>query len=157
MNCSWNCRTRGTESKTEKIMIYTRPYITEALASASKRLGKSRNELIGQILEATLTEAGYIEDEWESESRITSQEWEAALRFFEDRCAYCGAKSTRPLQQDHFIPQSKGGNLSAKNVIPACCSCNASKGGRDPWAWYKGQPFFTNQKAEKIKDYLGGK
>lgn len=47
-------------------------------------------------------------------------------------CAYCGATAT---QVDHVIPYSRGGPTNLGNGVPACASCNASKGARGVTEW----------------------
>ena len=41
---------------------------------------------------------------------------------------YCRKSPTGDL--DHVVPKSQGGDLSAKNLVPACPHCNRSKGAR---------------------------
>jgi len=43
-------------------------------------------------------------------------------------CGYCRNSPARDL--DHVVPKSKGGDLSAKYLVPACPHCNRSKGAR---------------------------
>jgi len=52
---------------------------------------------------------------------------------FGDKCVYCG--SYGELHRDHFVPLSKGGKHSAWNIVPACKSCNSSKGRQNPQGW----------------------
>ena len=58
----------------------------------------------------------------------------AILALAEGRCVYCGMEAER-LQLDHVIPIVSGGSSETKNLIPACKSCNASKGKRPLEAW----------------------
>ncbi len=45
------------------------------------------------------------------------------------RCAYCGCEITmRAMQVDHVFPVSMGGTDDARNLLPACRSCNYYKG-----------------------------
>jgi len=62
---------------------------------------------------------------------LTSEQWEAIKVAYHHRCAYCGTKPEK-LTQDHVIPISKGGGYTADNIVPACGSCNSSKGTRAP-------------------------
>ena len=67
-------------------------------------------------------------------STLTIAQWELIKRTFNDRCAYCG--NELPLQQEHFIPLSKGGEYTHNNIIPSCKSCNSSKHDRNFFEWY---------------------
>lgn len=71
---------------------------------------------------------------------------------FDNMCAYCG--ESKPLTLDHFIPLSKGGVDSFENIIPACKTCNSSKGNRDAEVWFKNKPFFSPYKLTNIYNYL---
>ena len=50
-----------------------------------------------------------------------------------NNCLYCGA--TTRLSVDHLIPRLEGGTDNADNLIPACRSCNSSKGAKDMVLW----------------------
>lgn len=52
-----------------------------------------------------------------------------------EECIYCGA--TESLTFDHLIPTSEGGPDIISNQVPACQSCNSSKGARDVIEWYQ--------------------
>jgi 5-methylcytosine-specific restriction endonuclease McrA len=57
-------------------------------------------------------------------------------QLFEDychRCAYCGGKTR--LTVDHIVPLALGGSHSIDNAVPACLSCNSSKGARPLLIW----------------------
>lgn len=58
---------------------------------------------------------------------LTRAEWEHIKAAYGHRCVYCG-KKPKQLTQDHIIPIANGGNHTASNVVPACRSCNSSKG-----------------------------
>lgn len=64
------------------------------------------------------------------EYTLTVEEWQKTLVAFNHRCAYCN--SSKRIEQDHVVPISKGGGHTKENVVPACRSCNASKGNRGP-------------------------
>jgi len=50
-----------------------------------------------------------------------------------NKCQYCGKRQpTSELSLDHIIPRSMGGRSSWDNIVCACTSCNAKKGGRTP-------------------------
>ncbi len=49
------------------------------------------------------------------------------------RCQYCGKRyPTSELSLDHIIPRNRGGQTVWENIVCACTSCNARKGGRAP-------------------------
>ena len=82
---------------------------------------------------------------------FTTKDWRAAQKFFNNKCAYCGAKGK--MTQDHFIPVKKGGGYTRDNIVPACGSCNCSKGAKDPYKWLvtKKLEFLTYV---RVKQYL---
>ncbi|MEN6459579.1 MAG: HNH endonuclease [Thermoguttaceae bacterium] len=48
-------------------------------------------------------------------------------------CQYCGRHFPTPLLSiDHVVPRSRGGETTWENVVCACLTCNAKKGGRTP-------------------------
>ena len=48
-------------------------------------------------------------------------------------CVYCNQSITHDLRTlDHILPKSKGGTKANCNLIPACKSCNNSRGTRFP-------------------------
>lgn len=81
-------------------------------------------------------------------STLTMMQWLDSLDFF-DGCAYCGSKPD-VYHADHFIPLSAvmcPGTV-AENILPACPSCNLSKGSADPRVWLIRK--FGTDEAERI-------
>ena len=62
----------------------------------------------------------------------TMREWEREQEL-PKTCVYCA--SPENLTTDPLIPQSRGGNNSADNVVLACLKCNASKGEKGVFEW----------------------
>ena len=62
---------------------------------------------------------------------LTLEQWRAIKVAYKGKCAYCG-KRTKRLTIEHVIPISKGGGTLPDNIVPACYSCNSSKGNREP-------------------------
>lgn len=83
---------------------------------------------------------------------LTSKQWEDARQYFHGKCAYCG--KTSQLFQDHFYPLSKGGEYARLNIIPACGSCNSSKGSKLFHEWYPGYKFYSKKRESIILRYL---
>lgn len=59
---------------------------------------------------------------------LTAAQWATILEAHNNCCAYCGTDG--PMTKDHVIPISRGGTDNASNVVPACKSCNSSKGNK---------------------------
>ena len=59
---------------------------------------------------------------------FTGKQWLALTIAFGGACGYCG--EVRPLEPEHRIPLSRGGDNSIANIIPACRRCNARKATR---------------------------
>lgn len=70
-----------------------------------------------------------------ADNDLTAEQWEA-IRAAWGGCAYCGA-TDRPLQRDTMLPISRGGRYTLENVVPACGSCNASKGNDEVTGWLR--------------------
>lgn len=92
---------------------------------------------------------------------FSKKEWELCKDTFRDNkneihCAYCGKVIIRPTLE-HFIPLSKGGELTINNVLPICRHCNSSKNDSDFFEWYPKQDFYSEERKQKILKYLGYK
>lgn len=61
--------------------------------------------------------------------KISSKEWETIKKQAKFKCHWCKEKIAK-LTMDHVIPLSKGGIHVASNIVPACLSCNSSKGAK---------------------------
>lgn len=61
----------------------------------------------------------------------TQEQWIQRVEYFGWACRYCGLKlSKSTLTKDHQIPIADHGTEWASNLVPACKSCNSSKGVR---------------------------
>ena len=70
-------------------------------------------------------------------------------------CAYCRCNRADTL--DHLKPKSKGGSSLRSNLIPACRSCNHSKGSM-PWlVWFQQQQFYNEVAKELIEEWISNK
>jgi len=68
------------------------------------------------------------------------------------QCAYCGSEER--LTIDHILPQSKGGLDVTKNVVCSCHDCNQSKGHEHWKLWYVQQDFYSEERFDKIEDWM---
>jgi 5-methylcytosine-specific restriction endonuclease McrA len=70
---------------------------------------------------------------------VTAAEWAAICRRYTNsegvtECAYCPKQGTTI---DHVVPIARGGRDAPENVVPACLSCNSSKGARLLSEWQR--------------------
>jgi len=91
----------------------------------------------------------------ELDSSLTADQWENIKDLFLHECCYCGEEKV--LEQDHFIPLSKGGEYTHNNIVPACKNCNSSKGNKDFSKWYSVQEFYDESRKNKILEHLNYK
>jgi hypothetical protein len=69
------------------------------------------------------------------------------------RCLYCG----QPSQSiDHVRPLSRGGQSVTENCVPACLSCNGTKGDSEVLIWYRRQRFYDPRRAMALKAWMEG-
>lgn len=88
----------------------------------------------------------------EENPNFTHQEWKECVIYFGGECAYCGATTRKGqrLTRDHLEPVSCGGKTIQSNIVPACSSCNSSKGAEDFRDWFMKQPFFSQERLNRI-------
>ena len=70
-------------------------------------------------------------------------------------CAYCRCERATTL--DHLKPKSRGGSSLRSNLIPACQSCNHSKGSLNWLEWFQHQKFYNSVAQELIEDWMSNK
>ncbi|WP_204256624.1 HNH endonuclease [Mammaliicoccus sciuri] len=83
---------------------------------------------------------------------MTYDEWDETVKYFNNKCAYCG--SDEKLTYDHIHPFSKGGDFFIGNIIPACRTCNSSKGKMAMEDWYKTKDFYSKSRLNKINKHI---
>lgn len=90
-----------------------------------------------------------------NQTYTVKQESEMKL-FFNNCCAYSGI----PLEEgvnysiDHIIPLSKGGDNLIYNLVPMDIKLNSSKCNKDMEIWYRKQPFFSEERLNKIYEWV---
>lgn len=84
---------------------------------------------------------------------LTNYEWIKCLDYFDNKDAYTGLDMIVPTQ-DHVIPLSKGGAYVKQNIVPCEMSINSSKNNSDMETWYRKQPFFSQERLDKIYSWM---
>ncbi len=69
----------------------------------------------------------------EKHRSLTHAEWKT-IKLHWNGCAYCGT-TERPMTRDCILPLRGHGIYAVFNVVPACQSCNSSKGGKNVFDW----------------------
>lgn len=89
---------------------------------------------------------------------MSKLEWETVKQAFDGTCAFCGEGATQPnrgIVPDHLIPVTQFGELVIGNTVPACQTCNDSRGHRDWRAFLKERfPEAAARRAQRIDQYL---
>jgi len=83
------------------------------------------------------------------ENTLTQKEWGEIAKSWNGSCAYCSDKPDT-LERDHVNALSSGGGTRKENIVPACPTCNRSKGNKDIDEWYTEQPFYDKQRHNRI-------
>lgn len=71
-----------------------------------------------------------------ADNDLTADEWAMIREAWGGGCAYCGM-SDAALQRDCVLALSRGGRYTIENIVPACRSCNASKGNDEVTRWLR--------------------
>jgi hypothetical protein len=100
----------------------------------------------------TLTTQQYRAKARSLPNTLTIDEWEENKSHFDNKCAYCGKDSK--LHQEHFVALSKGGELTNKNIIPSCKSCNSSKSSKPFSEWYPGYKHYDATREQIILSFI---
>lgn len=141
---------RDNPEKRKTINAKYRRSNQEKIIEYNLKYSKSNREVMVKIQQRRRTlKKGLLSD-------FTVIQWENCLKYFDNKCAYCG-KTEKRLHQDHFIPLSKGGEYTITNIIPACKSCNSHKHNGDPLLWYSSRDDYGVGEMNFILDYLNSK
>lgn len=85
-------------------------------------------------------------------------QWEQVKAEFGGHCIFCGqtgTKENRGIVPDHLIPVTRFGELVVGNTVPACQTCNDSRGEKD-WRPFLRERFPRDADAQiaRVEDYL---
>jgi len=84
--------------------------------------------------------------------------WRRAIKeSFDCTCVYCGETyDYNDLTIDHVHPRSKGGETISSNCVPACLSCNQSKGSEQWDEWMISRFGFNPDRKQLILEHING-
>ena len=89
---------------------------------------------------------------------IPHAEWKRIQDEFDNVCVFCeqpGTRENRGIIADHLIPATQFGELVLGNTVPACQSCNDSRGNRNWRAFLLERfPDEAAKRAIRIEAYL---
>ncbi|MDP3857945.1 MAG: HNH endonuclease signature motif containing protein [Stagnimonas sp.] len=90
--------------------------------------------------------------------KIPKTAWLEVLNEFSQACAYCGAAASaenRGIVPDHLVAVTDYGELVAGNTIPACQTCNDSRGNKDWREFIRNRyPMDAAVRIKKIEDHV---
>jgi len=89
------------------------------------------------------------------------RQWDKILESFGHTCAYCGKSHyVSTLVAEHIVAQSTIAQFDVdschlpQNIVPSCPECNHSKYTHPMELWYKHQPFYDEQRYQKILRHI---
>lgn len=85
---------------------------------------------------------------------ITEQDIRDCLAYFGYECAYSGVPLSGGYHVDHIVPLSKHGSNNIHNIVPCLPVINLSKSAKDFESWYPEQSFYSEQRYQKIKEWM---
>lgn len=99
----------------------------------SRHYAKNRASVIAKSIDKIARRKAVI-----SLGSVGLSEWREICEMHAGRCVYCGT-TPKKLTMDHVVPLSRGGHHSPLNIVPACKSCNSSKGAKLLHEWLREQ------------------
>lgn len=103
-----------------------------AIIKAKEWKTNNKERLIEYNKAHVIEKRGYVETRRarlldQDDGTITGKTWRELISLYDNQCVYC-LKKFDSLEQDHVEPLSQGGQHSIYNIVPACRTCNRSKG-----------------------------
>ena len=83
---------------------------------------------------------------------VTNEQLYEMYKFFNGECAYSGIQLKKGVNKsiDHIVALDNGGLNEIWNCVPMVKSYNSSKRTKDMLDWYTKQPFYSEERLEKI-------
>ena len=152
----------------EELLEYHRKWYEEntdrILEQQRQTYYECRKERLKHMKEYRKTEAGkmntrkiyhkYRALKMSADGKYTKIDVQELLMFFDGKCAYTGAHLEEGFHLDHVVALSKGGCNYIYNLVPSNQAPNLSKGSKDMEKWYRQQEYFSEERLQKIYDWM---
>ena len=89
-----------------------------------------------------------------AEGEFTTEDVARLLLFFDNKCAYTGEPLEKSYHLDHVLAINNGGTNYIWNIVPSNPFPNLSKGTQDMESWYRKQSYFSEDRLQKIYDWI---
>lgn len=159
------------KDKKRQYYIDNKEYIKSRISKYDKEYQKRNKDKIKEykkeyMIDYRENNRGYLNEQSKirhqqrilAEGEFTEEEFEnISLDFFSWKCAYTGEvilEEKSNCHREHVIPISKGGVNYIWNIIPSTPFANISKKDRELEVWYREQPYFSEERLQKIYDYI---
>ena len=76
------------------------------------------------------------------------------IEFFDYKCAYTGQPLEENYHLDHVVALTKGGTNYIYNIVPCGREVNCSKNNREMESWFRQQKYFSEDRLNKIYDWM---
>lgn len=141
------------EAKAKCMRLYYKQN-KEAISKHSKQYRQSPQ---GQVVEFNRHNKRRTKEQMQG-TGITKEQWLEMMNFFNWKCAYSGkylgGKDNQCIRTiDHIIPLNKGGVNEIWNLVPMYKPYNSSKHTKNMIIWYKEQPYYSEEKLNKIYEW----
>ena len=123
-SCTKECGRKKAEKNPERQREYARIWRKNNPEQARE---KSRRWRINNLEKCMAKDQRRRARKSNAVGTASAEQIKARFQYHENRCYYCGDNESG-LQIEHRIPFSRGGSNWAANLVPACKSCNCSKG-----------------------------
>lgn len=140
----------------DKKINYQRQYYKENKNTISKKSKRYRQE--NPHIAFNIHNKRRLREESQGNG-ITKEQWLEMMEFFDFKCAYSGEYLGGTINEhrtiDHIIPLALNGVNEIWNLVPMSRSLNSSKNIKDMLEWYKEQPFYSEERLNRIYEWIG--
>lgn len=122
------------ENKTKQLALAIARYAIPENAAKKRASVAARYTTIEGKSKKQATDTNRRARQLNARGSHTAKEFKALCVEYDHRCAYCFIECEFPTR-DHVIALDRGGSNDISNILPACLTCNTSKGPKLLWPW----------------------